>query len=115
MHCSAQGGQDREVGGERRMVTWSKSTHQMTIKTVMMGMLRMVMIKKDDTGRGRGLMMQRRDVRVSRSQLMEIMTMATMMTKTMKLVIMVGEQVVRERAGQPMAMDVRFPKIGVHE
>ena len=75
----------------------------MTIKTVMMGMLRMVMTNKDDTGRG--FMMQRRDGRVSRSQLMEIMTMATMMTKTMKLVIMVGEQVVRVGAGQPMAVE----------
>ena len=36
---------------------------------------------------------------------MEIMTMATMMTKTMKLVIMVGEQVVRVGAGQPMAVE----------
>ena len=68
-----------------------------------MGMLRMVMIKKDDTGRG--LMMQRSDGRVSRSQLMEIMTMATMMTKTMKLVIMVGEQMFRVGAGQPMAVE----------
>ena len=70
-----------------------------------MGMLRMVMIKKDDTGRGRGLMMQRRDGRVSRSQLMEIMTMVTMVTKTMKLVVMVREQVVRVGAGQPMPVE----------